>query len=249
MATTAIVGEKVGMSQKWVDDKVVPVTVLRAEPMRIVQVKTPSATATARPGHLRPPRRQEAHQARGRSLRQGGGGRRQAARRAASRLGRRLRGRPGDRRRRRRRRVQGRRHRGQPGQGLRRHDEASQLQGPGRQPRQPQAPPGARGDRLVRLPRPGVQGPADVRPHGPRAGHHAQPRGGRVRRRAQPAARQGLGPRPQRRRRRRPQRGQVAGRTKEGEPMAQITVKDPPATTPARSSSTTPCSASSPTCR
>ena len=28
MATTAIVGEKVGMSQKWVDDKVVPVTVL-----------------------------------------------------------------------------------------------------------------------------------------------------------------------------------------------------------------------------
>jgi large subunit ribosomal protein L3 len=41
MATTAIVGEKVGMSQKWVDDKVVPVTVLRVEPMRIVQVKTP----------------------------------------------------------------------------------------------------------------------------------------------------------------------------------------------------------------
>src|SRR5690606_9912090 len=42
MATTAIVGEKVGMSQKWVDDKVVPVTVLRVEPMRIVQVKTPT---------------------------------------------------------------------------------------------------------------------------------------------------------------------------------------------------------------
>ena len=41
MATTAIVGEKVGMSQKWVDDKVVPVTVLRVEPMRVVQVKTP----------------------------------------------------------------------------------------------------------------------------------------------------------------------------------------------------------------
>ncbi len=40
MATTAIVGEKVGMSQKWVDDKVVPVTVLRVEPMRVVQVKT-----------------------------------------------------------------------------------------------------------------------------------------------------------------------------------------------------------------
>jgi large subunit ribosomal protein L3 len=42
MATTAIVGEKVGMSQKWVDDKIVPVTVLRVEPMRIVQVKTPA---------------------------------------------------------------------------------------------------------------------------------------------------------------------------------------------------------------
>lgn len=41
MATTAIVGEKVGMSQKWVDDRIVPVTVVRVEPMRVVQVKTP----------------------------------------------------------------------------------------------------------------------------------------------------------------------------------------------------------------
>ncbi len=41
MTARAIVGEKVGMSQKWVDDKVVPVTVLRVEPMRVVQVKTP----------------------------------------------------------------------------------------------------------------------------------------------------------------------------------------------------------------
>jgi large subunit ribosomal protein L3 len=40
MAQQAIVGEKVGMTQKWVDDKIVPVTVLRVEPMRIVQVKT-----------------------------------------------------------------------------------------------------------------------------------------------------------------------------------------------------------------
>ncbi|HSB86008.1 MAG TPA: 50S ribosomal protein L3 [Ilumatobacteraceae bacterium] len=36
----AIVGEKVAMSQVWVNDKVVPVTVLRVEPARIVQVKT-----------------------------------------------------------------------------------------------------------------------------------------------------------------------------------------------------------------
>ncbi|NND75390.1 MAG: 50S ribosomal protein L3 [Ilumatobacter sp.] len=35
-----MVGEKVGMTQTWVDDKVVPVTVLRVEPMRIVQIKT-----------------------------------------------------------------------------------------------------------------------------------------------------------------------------------------------------------------
>src|SRR5688572_33059848 len=41
MATNAIVGEKVGMSQKWVDDRIVPVTVLRVGPMRVVQVKTP----------------------------------------------------------------------------------------------------------------------------------------------------------------------------------------------------------------
>lgn len=40
MALEAIVGEKVAMSQVWVDDKVVPVTVLRVEPARIVQVKT-----------------------------------------------------------------------------------------------------------------------------------------------------------------------------------------------------------------
>ena len=40
MAQQSIVGEKVGMTQTWVDDKVVPVTVLRVEPMRIVQIKT-----------------------------------------------------------------------------------------------------------------------------------------------------------------------------------------------------------------
>jgi large subunit ribosomal protein L3 len=40
MAQQAIVGEKVGMTQTWVDDKIVPVTVVRVEPMRIVQIKT-----------------------------------------------------------------------------------------------------------------------------------------------------------------------------------------------------------------
>ena len=41
MATKAIVGEKVGMTQVWRDDKVVPVTVLKVTPCRIVQVKRP----------------------------------------------------------------------------------------------------------------------------------------------------------------------------------------------------------------
>jgi large subunit ribosomal protein L3 len=42
MASKAIVGEKVGMTQVWDDDnRVVPVTMLRVLPCRVVQVKTP----------------------------------------------------------------------------------------------------------------------------------------------------------------------------------------------------------------
>jgi large subunit ribosomal protein L3 len=41
MATKAIVGEKVGMTQVWDDqNRVVPVTVLKVAPLRVVQVKT-----------------------------------------------------------------------------------------------------------------------------------------------------------------------------------------------------------------
>jgi large subunit ribosomal protein L3 len=41
MATTAIVGEKLGMTQIWdAENRIIPVTVLRVEPARIVQVKT-----------------------------------------------------------------------------------------------------------------------------------------------------------------------------------------------------------------
>ena len=44
MASKAIVGEKVGMTQVWDDDnRVVPVTVLKVAPCRIVQVKTADA--------------------------------------------------------------------------------------------------------------------------------------------------------------------------------------------------------------
>jgi large subunit ribosomal protein L3 len=42
MATKAIVGEKVGMTQVWDDqNRVVPVTAVKVSPCRIVQVKTP----------------------------------------------------------------------------------------------------------------------------------------------------------------------------------------------------------------
>ncbi|HXH56463.1 50S ribosomal protein L3 [Iamia sp.] len=42
MATKAIVGSKLGMTQIWDEDrKVVPVTVLQVEPVRVVSIKTP----------------------------------------------------------------------------------------------------------------------------------------------------------------------------------------------------------------
>ncbi len=42
MATKAIVGEKVGMTQVWDDqNRAIPVTVVRVAPARVVQVKTP----------------------------------------------------------------------------------------------------------------------------------------------------------------------------------------------------------------
>ena len=44
MATKAIVGEKVGMTQIWDDqNRAIPVTVLRVSPVRVVQVKTPES--------------------------------------------------------------------------------------------------------------------------------------------------------------------------------------------------------------
>ena len=42
VATKAIVGEKVGMTQVWDDqNRAIPVTVLKVAPVRVVQVKTP----------------------------------------------------------------------------------------------------------------------------------------------------------------------------------------------------------------
>ena len=42
MANKAIVGQKVGMTQVWDDNnRVVPVTVVKVQPCRVVQIKTP----------------------------------------------------------------------------------------------------------------------------------------------------------------------------------------------------------------
>ena len=42
MATKAIVGQKVGMTQVWDDqNRIVPVTVLQVEPLRVVSIRTP----------------------------------------------------------------------------------------------------------------------------------------------------------------------------------------------------------------
>ena len=48
MATKAIVGEKVGMTQVWdAQHRAVPVTVVKVAPLRVVQVKTPDADGYA----------------------------------------------------------------------------------------------------------------------------------------------------------------------------------------------------------
>ena len=48
MATKAIVGEKVGMTQVWDDqNRAIPVTVLKVAPVRVVQVKTPESDGYA----------------------------------------------------------------------------------------------------------------------------------------------------------------------------------------------------------
>ena len=136
MALKAIVGEKIAMSQVWVNDKVVPVTVLRVEPARIVQVKT-----TERDGYSALQVTFGHKDAKKLTKPQAGHfakagvqpGRRVVELRLDSvdgfEVGQEIKvdtlveGRAG------------RCHRGQPWQGLRRRHEAPQLQGPRRQPR------------------------------------------------------------------------------------------------------------------
>ena len=157
VATKAIVGEKVGMTQVWDDQhRAVPVTVVRVAPMRVVRVKTPEhegysalqvtwgvrrAATLNKPeqGHfdtagVEPGRRLvelRIDDASGYEVGQELDGRRPGRRRA------------------------GRRDRRLQGQGLRRRHEAPQLQGPGRLPRQPQEAPVARARSAPAPPRPG----------------------------------------------------------------------------------------------
>ena len=133
MATKAIVGEKVGMTQIWDDqNRAIPVTVLRVAPVRVVQVKTPEQEGYSalqvtwgfrRPSTLTKPELGHYERA----------GVDPGRRLVELRLDdiERLRGRPGDHGRPVERRRAGRRHRRQQGQGLRRRHEAPQLQGPG----------------------------------------------------------------------------------------------------------------------
>ena len=73
MANKALVGEKVGMTQVWDDDnRVVPVTVVRVTPIRVVQIKTPERDGySALQVTFGDRRRPQADQAQGRPLRQG----------------------------------------------------------------------------------------------------------------------------------------------------------------------------------
>ena len=186
VATKAIVGEKVGMTQVWDDqNRAIAVTVLKVAPVRVVQVKTLEregysalqvtwgvrrastltkpelghyAAAGVDPGrHLVELRIDDCQRLRSRP----------AADRRAPHGGRAR-----------------RRHRGVERQGLHRSDEAPQLQGSRRLPREPQEAPVAWFDRRLCHPVAGVQGHAHGRPHGGHPGHHVEPRGGPSRRRA-----------------------------------------------------------------
>ncbi len=157
VATKAIVGEKVGMTQIWDDQhRAIPVTVVRVAPVRVVQVKTPEregySALQVTWGHRRS---SDPDQARAGPLRQGRGRSRPASGRAPPRRCLRLRGRSAAHRRSPAGRRAGGRHRRLEGEGIRRRHEAAQLQGPGRLPRQPQEAPLPGLDRSLRHARAG----------------------------------------------------------------------------------------------
>ena len=196
-----VLGEKLGMTQVFdANNRIIPVTVVKAGPCVVTQVRTPekdgySAVQIAY-GPI-DPRKVNKPEA-GHFAKAGVPPRRYLVEirtdDAAA-----LHRRPGDHRRglhaRRGRHAEGRRRRHQQGQGLRRCHEAPQLQGPRRRPRRAAQAPLARLHRRLRHACPRLQGHAHGRPHGPRAHHDAEPHDPRHGRRARPAAHQGRRPR------------------------------------------------------
>ena len=183
------------MTQIFDDTRAIPVTVIKAGPCFVAQVKTEEkdgysavqlAFGATRPNGLTKPEAGSLRQARRPdrpARRRDPHGRRRVVRAGPGAPGRRVRGR---RARRRRRRLQG--------QGLRRRDEAPRVQRPVEQPRDRAQAPLAGRDRRVRDPVPRVQGHADGGTDGQRARDRAEPRGRPRRRRTQPAAPAGRDP-------------------------------------------------------
>ena len=202
MATKAIVGEKVGMTQVWDEaQRVVPVTMVKVAPVRVVRVKTPeqegysalqvtygvrsarASSTSRRPGHfakagVEPGVRlvelrldDTSGYSVGQEIDAGILAAGDKIDVTAISKGKGFAG------------------------GMKRHN----FKGQGARPRQPQEAPRPRLDRSLRHAGPGLQGHADGRPHGRGEGDDAQPRGrgGGPRARAHP--RQGRRPRPARR--------------------------------------------------
>ena len=198
--TKGILGTKLGMTQIFEDTRAVPVTVIKAGPSVVSQVKTKETDGydavqlsfgTVRPRDLTRPMKGhfESHDAKpGRhvvELRTDDAGSYEPGQEITVDVF--QPGRPG----RRGRRLEGPRHD--------RRDEAPRVPRTPRQPRHEAQAPRARGDRRVRDPEPGVQGHADGRAAREHARDGAEPRGRPGRRRARAAPGQGRGPGPERR--------------------------------------------------
>ena len=176
----AILGQKLGMTQIFDDEaRAIPVTVVKAGPVQVVQIKTMEKDGyNAIQISYGDVKSTKVNQPQAGSLRQSwcfagfSPGRDQGRRSLSIPTG------PGDQGRRHLRgRDQGRCLRSQQRKGLLRGHEASQLQGPGCLPRQPQEASRSRFDRRLRHSSPCLQGNAHGRPDGWGEGHDSQPRG------------------------------------------------------------------------
>ena len=208
-----ILGAKLGMTQVWDNNKVVPVTVVQAGPCVVTQVRTADKdgySAVQLAYGAIDPRKVNKPKA-GHFAKAGVAPRRHIVELRTTDAGEYtlgqevtvddVRGRSADRR-----------HRQDQGQGLRRRHEAARLPRSEGQPRRRAQAPLARLDRRLRDPGPRLQGRADGRPHGRRALHRAGPDRPGGRHRAEPDPGPGRDPRPQGRAGAGPHRGEGARR-------------------------------------